>query len=139
MDNAPPAKRFIPLNYSIPHPVNKRVMYGPPDANFIPEDGIVIKRDGPTEAVTDNGSETLPTVTSTTTITPSCTATDAAQTNGYDTSATLSSTGEWTSGELVTSSAAAQITGGDNGLSGAVSGVIDGSSLYVHPLIQVAC
>jgi len=112
-------------------------MYGPPDADFIPEDGVVIKRNGPTEAVSDN--VVLPTVTSTTTITASCSATDAAQTNGYDTSATLSNTGEWTSGELVTSSAAAETTGGNNGLSGAVSGVIDGSSLYVHPLVQVAC
>jgi hypothetical protein len=152
-DNEAPAKRFLPLEYSISHPIEKR-LYDPPPASFVP-DGELRKRTEPTGAVTDNPSGAATTVTSTTTITGTCSGTGAGQTGAYG-SSEISITGGETStlggypvvaaapttnayGSLTTvwlggadnpnSTPAAAATDGANGLSGAVSGVVDGSSL----------
>jgi hypothetical protein len=66
-DNETPAKRFLPLEYSIAHPIEKR-LYDPPPPSFVP-DGELKKRTEPTGAVTDNPNGAPTTVTSTTTIT----------------------------------------------------------------------
>jgi hypothetical protein len=153
-DNETPAKRFLPLEYSIAHPIEER-LYDPPPPSFVP-DGELKKRTEPTGAVTDNPGGAPTTVTSTTTITGTCTGTDAAQTGVGGASSEVSITGGETStsgggivvaappttnayGSLTTmwaggaddpnSTPAAAATNGSNGLSGAVSGVIDGSSL----------
>ena len=163
-ENPANAKRFLPLEYSISHPIEKR-LYDPPPASFVP-DGELRKRTEPTGAVADDpGAPTA--VTSTTTVTGVCSGTDAAQTRAYDGSSQPSTTAEetWTSGDADAIAAApttdaygspttvdiggAETTGppaavapnGSNGLSGAISGVIDGSSLYVlmpHPRMSGA-
>jgi hypothetical protein len=153
-DNEAPAKRFLPLEYSIAHPIEER-LYDPPPPSFVP-DGELKKRTEPTGAVTDNPGGAPTTVTSTTTITGTCTGTDAAQTGVGGAYSEVSITGGETStsggavvvaavpgtnayGSLTTiwmggadspnSTPAAAVTNGSDGLSGAVSGVIDGSSL----------
>lgn len=153
-ENPANAKRFLPLKYSISHPIEKR-LYDPPPASFVP-DGELRKRTEPTGAIADDpGAPT--TVTSTTTITGICSGTDASQTSAYDGSSQPSDTAQetWTPGDAgatagapttdaygspttvdmggaeITSAPAAMATDGSNGLSGAISGVIDGSSLYV--------
>jgi len=153
-DNENPAKRFLPLDYSISHPIEKR-LYDPPPPSFVP-DGELRKRAEPTGAVTDNPSGAPTTVTSTTTITGTCSGA-AVQTGVYGASSPISITGGetstsggavviaaapttnaygslttvWMGGADTSAASAAAATNGSNGLSGAISGVIDGSSLYV--------
>lgn len=149
-DNEPAAKRFIPLDYSISRPIEKR-LYDPPPADFTPEE--LKKRTEPTEVVTDNATAGPTTVTSTTTVTGICS--DAAQSGAYASSAEVSITGGETStsggypvvaatpttnanGQLTTmwaggadwpSAASSAATDGANVIAGAASGAINGSSL----------
>lgn len=69
-----PAKRFIPLDYPIDHPLAKKADYGPPPASFVPEeDEQWLKRSGPTGVIADPQVSASPTtVTSTTTVTGTC-------------------------------------------------------------------
>jgi hypothetical protein len=143
-DNEPaPARRFIPLDYDISHPLAKRVRYESPPESFIPD-----KRSGPSGSVTDNVTPT--TVTSTTTITGSCSTSGAygsssevsitggetSMSGGYpliaappQTNAYGSLTTMWMGGADNPHASATAAAAGADGLSGAVSGVIDGSSL----------